>query len=180
LRRGVPASARSSLRWLALVMPILICATAAAAEDGPAGSWRGAVVESSLTGSPAEFQANIAISGGTVTARWTRLDGGEASIRLEPGDYGAVLIERKQGLSAMFGRDKPIDPLQSQPLLWGRLEGQGLVLYELAIARNGEPRLDRYHLAPAGVDELQLEASRVGPAGEPTGGLRALLRREAR
>jgi hypothetical protein len=150
----------------------------AAEADPVVGRWQGPVVESSLPEAPPELRAEITISGQIVTARWTRLAGGEASARLEPGKRPAVLMEHERGLRAMFGRDRPVDPLQGQPLIWGRRSGPGVILYEFAIARDGDPTLDRYQLTPAAGGELQLQASRVGATGKTIGDLRALLRRE--
>ena len=157
----------------------------AAADEGVAarfaGAWRGPVVENTLGVPLKEVLAELRVDGRAVTARWTTLGEGEASVRLEPGARPGVLAPAAAGgLGAMFGGRKAAGPLEGEPLLWGRFEGSGgLSVYRLAVSREGRPTLDRYTFRPADPDAngLTFAASRLGPGGETVGGLRAHLGR---
>ena len=181
---GRDGGSMSRIAGAALGLAGLASALAAAADEGVArlvGTWRGPVVENTLGVPLKEVLAELRVDGRAVTARWTTLGEGEASVRLEPGARPGVLAPAAaRGLGSMFGGRRAADPLEGEPLLWGRVEGSGgLSVYRLAVSREGRPTLDRYTFRPAdpGAEGLAFAASRLGPGGETVGGLRAALGR---
>ncbi|WP_281972138.1 hypothetical protein [Ruegeria faecimaris] len=44
----------------------------------------------------------------------------------------------------VFGHEVPLDPMQGEPFVWGRIEGQTLTVFSLFIAENGGYELQQY------------------------------------
>ncbi|WP_235216098.1 hypothetical protein [Ruegeria halocynthiae] len=44
----------------------------------------------------------------------------------------------------VFGHEVPLDPMQGEPFVWGRIEGQTLTVFSLFIAENGGYELQQF------------------------------------
>lgn len=77
--------------------------------------------------------------------------------------------------SNLFGKPTPLDPLQGEPFVWGRLENDTLSVYSLFINEVGEYEIQEFHRTL--VDEgLSLRFLRVHN-GVPEKEINTLLRR---
>ena len=76
----------------------------------------------------------------------------------------------------MFGKQVPLDPLQGEPFVWSRFEGDTLSVFSLFINEHGEYEMQEYHrtLADGGLDLLFLRVANGVPQKEIT----AFLARE--
>lgn len=76
----------------------------------------------------------------------------------------------------VFGKQVPLDPLQGEPFVWARLEGDTLSVFSLIITEDGQYHLQEYHrtLADGG---LELLFRRVTD-GQPHKEIRAFLARQ--
>jgi hypothetical protein len=171
--------------WLAGPLAALVLLAApgrAATEDALAsltGIWRGAVTENGLDARLSEVEAVLDVGEGDVAARWSTLDGRTAEAELVPTARPDVLAQPARGLQAMLGGNRPPNPLEGGPLLWGRRDGHGLYVYRLEIGQDGALMLDRYGFEPAPGGAVTFTASRAGPQGGELGRLRATLTRQA-
>ena len=54
----------------------------------------------------------------------------------------------------VFGHEVPLDPMQGEPFVWGRIEGQTLTVFSLFISENGGYELQQFDrtLAEGGLD----------------------------
>ena len=76
----------------------------------------------------------------------------------------------------MFGKQVPLDPLQGEPFVWSRFEGDTLSVFSLFINEVGEYEMQEYHrtLADGGLDLLFRRVSNGVPQKE----INAFLARE--
>jgi hypothetical protein len=92
-----------------------------------------------------------------------------------------VLAPAAGGFQAMLGNTKVPNPLEGEPLLWGRRDGQGFYIYRLELAADGSLALDRYAFEPgADGSHMSFGISRTGAGGESLGEARAELERQDR
>ena len=78
--------------------------------------------------------------------------------------------------SNLFGKATPLDPLQGEPFVWARVDGDTLTVYSLFINEVGEYEIQEYHrtLVEEGLD---LRFQRVHN-GVPEKEIRTLLKRQ--
>jgi hypothetical protein len=161
---------------------VLLAAPGGAATRDPllslAGTWRGPVTENGLSARTREVEAVLEVGERDVSARWTTLDGRTAEVELAPTARPDVLAQPSRGLGAMLGGGRP-NPLEGEPLLWGRRDAHGLYVYRLEIGQDGALTVDRYGFEPAAGGTVTFTVSRADPKGGEQGRLRATLTRQA-
>jgi hypothetical protein len=178
--------ARSRLSWPVLVLAgVGLVASAANAADELAqslvGTWRGTLSGKTAQTSQGEVEVELKADGRGVVARWPALDGTAQSTELVPGRRPGVLAPPAGGFQAMLGNAEVPDPLEGEPLLWGRRDEKGFYIYRLELAADGSLVLDRYAFEPgADGNHLAFGISRTGAGGESLGEARAELERQDR
>jgi hypothetical protein len=171
--------------WLAgpLAALVLLAAPGRAATDDAlaslTGTWRGPVIENGLNARLGEVEAVLDVGERDVSARWSTLNGQTVEIELAPSARPNVLAQPARGLEAMLGGNRRPNPLEGEPLLWGRRDEHGLYIYRLEIGRDGSLTLDRYGFEPAAGGMVTFTVSRTDPKGGELGRLRATLKRQA-
>jgi hypothetical protein len=179
--QGVAGRARRC--WWPAAVLLLLAAPGPAAEDNPlaalTGTWRGAVAENGLNAPVTTLEATLDVGERDVTARWTTLDGETADVELAPSARPDVLAQPARGLEAVLGGGRRPNPLDGEPLFWGRRDQHALYLYRLEVAHDGTLLLDRYGFEPGAGGTVTLTVSRAGPNGGELGRVRATLTRQA-
>jgi hypothetical protein len=159
MQRGLEAEMGDPgvIRPLVLIGVILGVSPAFAQGALPAafyGDWQGeelTVTEGSndVEVAAADLGVRIVPDGNGFRLTWTALTHGGAGTplsrqaieaRFEPGDRPGVFVfnpERSSLLLRLLGDPATSNPLEGQPLLWARLEGETLSVYGLAINPDG-------------------------------------------
>lgn len=91
---------------------------------------------------------------------WTsvsyRANGGtkEKSYTIEFSPSMRDNIYKSEMKKNLFGKATPLDPLQGEPFVWARIEGETLSVFSLFINEIGEYEVQEFHrtLVPAGLD----------------------------
>jgi hypothetical protein len=145
------------LRPLVLIGMILLVSPASGQEALPAsfhGDWQGEelTVQDGSTGlevTAEDLSVRIAPDDSGFRMSWTTLSreesGGpltrqEVEARFEPADRPGVFVfdsEQSSLLLRLFGDPATHNPLEGEPLLWARLDGDTLSVYGLAINTDG-------------------------------------------
>lgn len=143
------------MRPLLLIVLLLAASPAfgqGALPDAFYGNWRGEVTHSEggdgFEATDDDLSVRIEADDDGFRMRWTRLaqegDGGVArqsiEARFRPTERPGVFAfdpERSSLLLRLFGAPATNNPLEGEPLLWARLEGETLSVYGLAIDANG-------------------------------------------
>ena len=175
---------RRSWPVLALAGLGLLAPAAHAADElakGLAGTWRGAVTESTLETPLREVEVELEASGSDVIARWPTVDGSAQLVRLAPSERPGILAPAAGGLQAMLGNADVPNPLEGEPLLWARRDERAFYIYRLELAVDGRLTLDRYVFEPGPhPGRLAFSVTRSGAGGEKLGQARATLERQGR
>jgi len=148
---------RGVLRPLVLIGVILAASPAFGQGALPAsfhGDWQGKELtvddgSAGLKATAQDLSVQIVPDGGGFRMRWTALSregsGGplarrEVEARFEPADRPGVFVfdpEQSSLLLRLFGDPSTSNPLEGEPLLWARLDGETLSVYGLAINPDG-------------------------------------------
>lgn len=152
------------LMRLLLLVGLLLGARPALAQDalpeGFYGSWHGVAVTtdgaSGLDLNAEDLNVQIERDGDGFRMRWTALSHDRpheqlvrqpVEARFAPTDRPGVFGFEPQGssiLMGLFGDPSSSNPLEGEPLLWARVEGDRLVVYGLKISSNGGFDLDHH------------------------------------
>jgi hypothetical protein len=154
---GSKMGCRGVLRRLVLI-GVILAASPAFGQDGLPGSfhgdWQGeeVTVQNGSTGleiTADDLSVHIAPDDSGFRMRWTTLSreksGGplarqEVEARFESADRPGVFVfdaEQSSLLLQLFGDPATSNPLEGEPLLWARLDGETLSVYGLAIHPDG-------------------------------------------
>jgi hypothetical protein len=144
------------MRPLLLIVLILVAGPASAQgalPDAFYGDWQGEVTHSEGTigfeAAAGDLNVRIEAADDGFRMRWTGLvhetpDGGltrqPIEARFTPTDRPGVFAfdpEQSSMLLQLFGAPATNNPLEGEPLLWARLEGEALSVYGLAINADG-------------------------------------------
>lgn len=180
-RGGAP---RVTVGVAALVMGAIGWGGGTAAQEplaGLAGVWRGSAVieQQGLELVPGDLDRTIAVVDGTITLTRQDPGGGRLEVRLVASDRPTVLQPAPASsglLSRMFGPGQG-SPLDGDRLTWGRIDGTALVVYELAIDRNGYFTIDQERQVRDGA-QLRVEVTRLRFGAAPARAVALLVRRE--
>ena len=158
--------------------PLIRAAEAATVADF-AGRWRGVEVtegagrDAPLGVEPGDLDVTVAPDKDGFRVSWTTPDGDRVEAAFAPTDRPGVFVVRPSSnpLFGLFSSPETGNPLQGERLLWSRLEGDTLVVYNLSLDDSGDFRLNRYAwtLADGG---LTLDFSRLsqGPTKQTLSG----------
>lgn len=147
-------------RWLGATLlvgafaagaPLVGTAEAAAAIADFAGKWRGVEVTAAGGGAPfgvepGDLDVTVAPDKDGFRMSWTTPDGDRVEAAFAPTDRPGVFVVRPSSnpLFGLFSSPETGNPLEGERLLWSRLEGDTLVVYNLALEDSGDFRLNRY------------------------------------
>ena len=102
------------------------------------GTWRGTLSGKTAQTSQGEVEVELKAGGRGVVARWPDLDGTAQSAELVPGKRPDVLAPAAGGFQAMLGNTKVPNPLEGEPLLWGRRD-EGILYLPARACRRRQP-----------------------------------------
>lgn len=145
------------------VWACLVATTARAAEIGPfVGDYTGSanVVDADGTATPRDMSVSIFETGKGFNVSWTtttyKLDGRvkeqKFSVDFVPSDRADVFSAAMK--RNVFGHEVPLDPMQGEPFVWGRIDGPTLTVFSLFISQNGGYELQQFDrtLTEGGLD----------------------------
>jgi len=157
-----------SLNFVLFSLALLLCTAFAtlqvrAADIAPfVGDYVGSanLVEKDGTETPRDMSVSIKQLKNGFNVSWTTTTyRGDGRVKEQKFSVDFLPSERSDVFSAamkrnVFGHEVPLDPMQGEPFVWGRIEGDTMTVFSLFIGETGDYELQQYDrtLAEGGLD----------------------------
>ncbi len=118
------------------------------------------LVEKDGTETPRDMSVSIKELKNGFNVSWTTTTyRGDGRVKEQKFSVDFLPSERSDVFSAamkrnVFGHEVPLDPMQGEPFVWGRIEGDTMTVFSLFIGETGDYELQQYDrtLAEGGLD----------------------------